>query len=406
MKSASIIDRLPPNLGGNKSALSHASLKSLILDATRLRLILLSLAMGLAGAAIMPVMSTHLAVNLHIEPMWIGVLFAANTLSGVLVSHWLAKQSDAGLSRIGIIRVCVSISFVASIGLGLAEQYWLLLITGMLMFGAVSPVQPQLFALAREQVGDADATLFQSLLRATFSLSWIIGPPLAYLLFARIGFLGLTLICALIFLLTRLNVASIQDAPLPAVRTEPQPTDSRLKWMILAIAATFASNNMYIVYMPIYSYDSLQLAAVVPGFLMGAAAGLEIPIMIGAGIFAGRWRLFSPLKLAAICGLVFYLGVYWSNSLVPLVLLQIFNGAFIGVMAGLGISVFQALMQGRMGMASTLYSNAIKVGSLVGALLGGAVAQWLSIQAVFGVCALMALVALLALVKASAGNRS
>jgi SET family sugar efflux transporter-like MFS transporter len=139
---------------------------------------------------------------------------------------------------------------------------------------------------------------------------------------------------------------------------------------------------------------------------MGAAAGLEITIMIGAGIFAGRWRLFSPLKLAAVCGLLFYLGVYWSESLVPLVLLQIFNGAFIGVMAGLGISVFQALMQGRMGMASTLYSNAIKVGSLVGALLGGAVAQWLSIQAVFGVCALMALVALLALVKASAGNRS
>lgn len=401
----SITDRPRQRVGGSNPTLSDATLTSLLQDPTRLRLILLSLAMGLAGAAIMPVMSTHLALNRNIEPMWIGVLFAANTLAGVVVSHWLAKQSDAGLSRIGIIRVCVSISFVAVIGLGLAEHYWLLLITGMLLFGAVSPVQPQLFALAREQVGAADATLFQSLLRATFSLSWIIGPPIAYLLFARIGFLGLTLICALIFLLTRLNVSAIQDAPLPAVRTEPPPTDSRLKWMILAIAATFASNNMYIVYMPIYLHDNLQLPAVIPGFLMGAAAGLEIPIMLGAGIYAGRWRLFSPLKLAALAGLVFYLGVYWSTSLTPLVLLQIFNAAFIGVMAGLGISVFQALMQGRAGMASTLYSNAIKVGSLVGALLGGAVAQWLGIQAVFGICALMALIALLALLKASSGNR-
>ena len=401
----SITDRPRQRVGGSNPTLSDATLTSLLQDPTRLRLILLSLAMGLAGAAIMPVMSTHLALNRHIEPMWIGVLFAANTVAGVVVSHWLAKQSDAGLSRIGIIRVCVSISFVAVIGLGLAEHYWLLLITGMLLFGAISPVQPQLFALAREQVGAADATLFQSLLRATFSLSWIIGPPIAYLLFARIGFLGLTLICALIFLLTRLNVSAIQDAPLLEVRTEPPPTDSRLKWMILAIAATFASNNMYIVYMPIYLHDNLQLPAVIPGFLMGAAAGLEIPIMLGAGIYAGRWRLFSPLKLAALAGLVFYLGVYWSTSLTPLVLLQIFNAAFIGVMAGLGISVFQALMQGRAGMASTLYSNAIKVGSLVGALLGGAVAQWLGIQAVFGICALMALIALLALLKASSGNR-
>jgi len=401
----SITDRPRQRVGGSNPTLSDATLTSLLQDPTRLRLILLSLAMGLAGAAIMPVMSTHLALNRHIEPMWIGVLFAANTVAGVVVSHWLAKQSDAGLSRIGIIRVCVSISFVAVIGLGLAEHYWLLLITGMLLFGAISPVQPQLFALAREQVGAADATLFQSLLRATFSLSWIIGPPIAYLLFARIGFLGLTLICALIFLLTRLNVSAIQDAPLPEVRTEPPPTDSRLKWMILAIAATFASNNMYIVYMPIYLHDNLQLPAVIPGFLMGAAAGLEIPIMLGAGIYAGRWRLFSPLKLAALAGLVFYLGVYWSTSLTPLVLLQIFNAAFIGVMAGLGISVFQALMQGRAGMASTLYSNAIKVGSLVGALLGGAVAQWLGIQVVFGICALMALIALLALLKASSGNR-
>jgi len=381
--------------------LANNALKQILSEPMRLRLMLLSLAMGLSAAAVMPVMSTHLAINLHIEPIWIGFLFACNTLSGVVVSHWIAKHSDNGLSRVGIIRVCVSVSFVAAIALGFAQQYVLLLIAGMVMFGAVSPVQPQLFALAREQVGDDQATLYQSLLRATFSLSWIIGPPLAYILFERIGFLGLTLICAAIFLMTRLNISSLKDTELSLRPSEGGEKDPRLKWMVLSMAAVFAANNMYIVYMPIYVRETLQLGAIVPGFLMGAAAGLEIPLMIGAGAFANRWRLFSPLKIATLCGLLFYICIFAAKTMTGFFLAQVLNAAFIGVMAGLGISVFQALMEGRMGMASTLYTNAIKMGGLVGALLGGFVAQWVGIRGVFLACVVMAAFSLFALMKAS-----
>jgi SET family sugar efflux transporter-like MFS transporter len=258
-------------------------------DTQRLRLILLSLGIGMAGASIMPVLSTHLALNLGVEPFWIGIIFAANTLSAIAVSQWMANQSDSGLSRIRIIRVGVVVSLFAVIALGMANSYFLLMLSGIALFAAISPVQPQIFALARDLVIEEDATLFQSLLRASFSLSWIIGPPLAYILFASIGFRGLAFICAAIFLITLSSIRGFADSPLQMRSNEVSVTDPRLKWMIIAIAAVFAANNMYIVYMPIYLQDNLNLAAIAPGLLMGHAAGLEIPLMIFNVARANNW---------------------------------------------------------------------------------------------------------------------
>jgi SET family sugar efflux transporter-like MFS transporter len=373
-------------------------------DTLRLRLLLLSLGMGMAGASIMPVLSTHLALNMGVEPFWIGIIFATNTLSAIAVSQWIANQSDSGLSRVKIIQVGVIVSFFAVIALGMASTYVLLMLAGIALFAAVSPIQPQIFALARDLIVEEDATLFQSLLRASFSLSWIIGPPLAYILFATIGFRGLAFICAAIFLITLSSVRGFADSPVQVRSNEITLTDPRLKWLIVAIAAVFASNNMYIVYMPIYLQENLNLAAIAPGLLMGFAAGLEIPIMIFAGARANHWPLFSPLKFAAVMGSVFYLIVFFSHSLTILLLAQIFNGAFIGIMAGLGISVFQALMKGRMGMASTLYTNAIRMGGLTGSIGGGVLAQFFGIRGVFIACVVMTLVSIWALHRATTGK--
>ena len=85
---------------------------------------------------------------------------AANTLSGIVVSHWIANQSDSGLSRIKIIQLGALISFFAVIGLGVSSNYVFLMVTGMALFAAVSPIQPQIFAMARDLVEDGpDATV-------------------------------------------------------------------------------------------------------------------------------------------------------------------------------------------------------------------------------------------------------
>ena len=124
--------------------------------------------------------------------------------------------------------------------------------------------------------------------------------------------------------------------------------------------------------------------------IMGLAAGLEIPIMLGGGILAHRLPLFAPLKIAAFCGIFFYLGVFYFESFTALLIIQVFNAALIGLAAGLGISIFQTLMKEQLGMASTLYTTAIRSGSLAGSAAGGIIAQWGGFDWVFLTCTLLA----------------
>ncbi len=359
-----------------------------------LRLLALCLLLGTAGASVFPVLSTHLSTNLGIEPLWIGVFFGANTLAGIGVSQWLAKRSDAGMSRMRILVVAVVVSMLGSVGLGYITWYPGLMLAGMVWFGLSSTAQPQLFALAREQINDSQAALFQSVLRATISMSWIAGPPLAYLLFEQIGFRNLMLITAGIFALCLLLLPGLKDARLAPAAQTVTVTDPRILGLMLVTIAIFAANSMYIVYMPLYVRDVLGLISIAPGILMGLAAGLEIPLMIGGGAFAHRWPLFAPLRLAALCGVVFYLGVWWFESFTAMLVLQLFNAGLVGLAAGLGISIFQSLMKDRLGMASTLYTNAIKIGSLAGSALGGLIAQLGGFDWVFLSCAILAGLAL------------
>lgn len=358
-----------------------------------LRLLALSLLLGTAGASVFPVLSTHLAINLGIEPLWIGVFFVANTLAGIGVSQWLAHRSDAGMSRMKILYVSVIVSMFGSVALGVVEWYPLLVVVGMVWFGLSSTAQPQLFALAREQVNEQQAALFQSVLRATISMSWIAGPPLAYLLFDLLGFRTLMMITAAIFFLTLLMLPGMRDTRLSGSTGKVSVTDPRVLGLMLVTIAIFAANSMYIVYMPLYVRDVLDLMTIAPGLLMGLAAGLEIPIMIYGGARAWRWHLFAPLKVAAVSGMIFYTGVWWFDSFTMLLAMQVFNAGLVGLAAGIGISIFQTLMKDRLGMASTLYTTSIKIGSLAGAGLGGVIAQWGGYDGVFIGCGLLATIA-------------
>ncbi|MGD9211809.1 MAG: sugar efflux transporter [Desulfobacteraceae bacterium] len=359
-----------------------------------LRLLLLFLVLGLAGASALPVLSTHLATNLNIQPLLIGIFFGTNTLAGIGVSQWLAKRSDAGLSRLKILYLSNGLSAIGSMLFGHLQWFPAIMVTGMVWFGFSSTAAPQLFALAREQIDDDQAALVQSVLRAAVSISWIIGPPLAYLVFEEIGFRNLMIFTAVLYGLALLLLPGLKDARLAVQAPSFSTVDFRITGLILVLSAIFAANTMYLVYMPLYVRNTLGLISITPGILMGVAAGLEIPIMIGSGAHAHHWPLFAPLKVASFCGVIFYSGILWFENFTILLVLQIFNAALIGLAAGLGISIFQSLMKERLGMASTLYTNAIRIGSLAGSALGGVIAQWGGFDLVFLTCALLAAVAL------------
>ena len=142
----------------------------------------------------------------------------------------------------------------------------------------------------------------------------------------------------------------------------------------------WGTNSLYIINMPLFIIDELHLPEKLAGIMMGTAAGLEIPTMLIAGYYAKRFGKRFLMRIAAVAGLLFYIG---------LLALQLLNAIYIGILAGIGMLYFQDLMPGQAGSATTLYTNTTRVGWIIAGSMAGIVAEIWSYHTVFWIALVM-----------------
>ena len=71
------------------------------------------------------------------------------------------------------------------------------------------------------------------------------------------------------------------------------------------------------------------------------------------------------MRIAAVAGLLFYVGMLTVHTPALLLALQLLNAIYIGILAGIGMLYFQDLMPGQAGAATTLYTNTTRVGWII-----------------------------------------
>ncbi len=240
-------------------------------------------------------------------------------------------------------------------------------------------------------------------MRAQFSLAWVIGPPIAFAVAIAYGFRYLYLGAAIAFLACCLVVGfRLPNSPRrnsvasPALRAWQNP-DVRL--LIIGSTLMWTCNSMYIIDMPLYISHTLQLKEKWAGIMMGTAACLEIPAMLISSYYTRHYGKKVMMLSAAVAGLLFYGGLLWFETPVGLIGIQLFNAIFIGILASIGMCYFQDLLSHAPGGATTLYSNTIKTGAIIGGAISGVVAQWFGYHAVFEVSLLLIAASLLCFYK-------
>ncbi|AJZ88161.1 sugar efflux transporter [Cedecea neteri] len=362
-----------------------------------------SFMIGVAGALQAPTLSLFLTREVEVRPFWVGLFYTVNAIAGIGVSLLLAKRSDSRGDRRKLIMVCCAMA-VANCVLFAFNRHYLTLITLGVMFASIAnTAMPQIFALAREYADRSarEVVMFSSIMRAQLSLAWVIGPPLSFMLALKYGFTTMFLIAAGIFVI---SLALIIFA-LPSVPRVEQPAevaitqvsgwkDSNVRMLFFASMLMWTCNTMYIIDMPLWISQDLGLPDELAGLLMGTAAGLEIPAMILAGYYVKRFGKRNMMVAAVAAGVLFYLGLILFHSKTALVLLQLFNAVFIGIIAGIGMLWFQDLMPGRPGSATTLFTNSISTGVILAGILQGALAEGLGHYSVYWLMAALAVVAL------------
>ena len=359
--------------------------------------------MGVAGALQAPTLSLFLSREVGAQPFWIGLFYTVNAIAGIGVSLWLAKRSDSQGDRRKLIIFCCLMAIGNALLFAFNRHYLTLITCGVLLASLANTAMPQLFALAREYADNSarEVVMFSSVMRAQLSLAWVIGPPLAFMLALNYGFTVMFSIAAGIFTLSLVLIAfmlpSVARVELPsenALSMQGGWQDSNVRMLFVASTLMWTCNTMYIIDMPLWISSELGLPDKLAGFLMGTAAGLEIPAMILAGYYVKRYGKRRMMVIAVAAGVLFYTGLIFFNSRMALMTLQLFNAVFIGIVAGIGMLWFQDLMPGRAGAATTLFTNSISTGVILAGVIQGAIAQSWGHFAVYWVIAVISVVAL------------
>ncbi|EIV7884696.1 sugar efflux transporter SetA [Escherichia coli] len=364
---------------------------------------LVAFMMGVAGALQAPTLSLFLSREVGAQPFWIGLFYTVNAIAGIGVSLWLAKRSDSQGDRRKLIIFCCLMAIGNALLFAFNRHYLTLITCGVLLASLANTAMPQLFALAREYADNSarEVVMFSSVMRAQLSLAWVIGPPLAFMLALNYGFTVMFSIAAGIFTLSLVLIAfmlpSVARVELPsenALSMQGGWQDSNVRMLFVASTLMWTCNTMYIIDMPLWISSELGLPDKLAGFLMGTAAGLEIPAMILAGYYVKRYGKRRMMIIAVAAGVLFYTGLIFFNSRMALMTLQLFNAVFIGIVAGIGMLWFQDLMPGRAGAATTLFTNSISTGVILAGVIQGAIAQSWGHFAVYWVIAVISVVAL------------
>ena len=357
---------------------------------------------GVAGALQAPTLSLFLTREVKVSPFWVGLFYTVNATAGIVISLLLAKRSDKRGDRRKLIILCCAMAVANSLVFAFNRHYITLVTLGVFLAALANTTMPQLFALAREYADNSarEVVMFSSVMRAQLSLAWVIGPPLSFMLALQFGFTTMFLCAAGIFLLGLLLVIlalpSVPRVALPEGEgvVVPDGQSRNVRLLFVASMLMWTCNTMYIIDMPLWISLELGLPDKLAGILMGTAAGLEIPAMILAGYYVKRFGKRRMMIAAVAAGVLFYLGLIFFHSRTALLVLQLFNAVFIGIIAGIGMLWFQDLMPGRAGSATTLFTNSISTGVILAGVIQGAVAQSYGHFAVYWVIAAISVVTL------------
>ena len=364
---------------------------------------LVAFMMGIAGALQAPTLSLYLSREVGVQPFWVGLFYTVNAIAGIVVSLGLAKRSDNRGDRRKLIMFCCLMAVGNALLFAFNRHYLTLITCGVLLASIANAAMPQLFALAREYADSSarEVVMFSSVMRAQLSLAWVIGPPLAFMLALNYGFTAMFSIAAGIFAISltliALTLPSVAKVEQPADAVQNQISgwkDSNVRMLFIASTLMWTCNTMYIIDMPLWISSDLGLPDSLAGILMGTAAGLEIPAMILAGYYVKRFGKRRMMVTAVAAGVLFYVGLIFFHSHTSLLVLQLFNAVFIGIVAGIGMLWFQDLMPGRAGAATTLFTNSISTGVILAGIIQGALAQSFGHFSVYWVIAGISLVTL------------
>ncbi len=342
-----------------------------------------SLVLGLAHSLALPYLSLFALTEAHLSPRQLGAYLLVSAISNVPVTAWLGRLSDRGFGRKRAVVLSLACAIVGYAALSQLRSFWALLLNTVLLLALGRAAFAQMFALARarfESTGVPDLTLAINTMRMFLSVAWVLGPALGAVLVAQIHFQGLYLVIAALHLLILVMVWPVDAPAAPAIargggtavlRYVARPA---IAATVVAFGLLFMCASLNMIVFPLYVVETLGGTAGDVGGLLGLCAGLEIPLMVGSALAAGRLGKRRLIVASAFLYGAYFFWVAAVRRPWPLYPAQLVNATVVSIVMGLGMSYFQDQLPGEPGVSTALYANAMTLGSVLSGLLFAALA--------------------------------
>ena len=369
--------------------------------------------LGMALAITVPFFVLYATQELGMTRGMYGVMMALFALAGFMVNTIVARFSDRpNFNRKRMIIFAVLMASIAFSTYFYIDNPILFIMIYVFFGGMAAPAMPQLYASARESINvsasSKNAVFANTLLRSMFSFGFLFGPLVGTILLKKFGFAGIfggTIALYVVVLLSFLffyEDIKVEKKAYSKGRIEPVAPnlmkDMYLLIPFLAFVFLHIGQWMYTLNMPLFVTEYLKDDEANVGYLASLCAGLEVPFMIILGMLASRFQTRTLLMIGAVFGGGYYFSIGVFDDVTAMLIGQICLAFFLAILLGLGISYFQDILPDFPGYASTLFSNAMIAGQLLGNLLGGVMSDIVGLGNVFFVSSAFVLIAFVLLI--------
>ena len=367
-------------------------------------LLVATFALGAGHSFVSPFMSLWGTKEVGMRPVVFGLFMTATSLCAILVSTTLARWSDTHVPRKTMLLLGGVGGVLGYAGYALIRDPKILVLIGATALAVSAVSFSQLFAYTREQffkeVSGVPPGFLTSVVRVCFSLAWTAGPTIGAWMMVRHGFRGLFLGAAASYLVFLVIVARY-------VASEPRSAVVRNAvrvpvWRILTRGDVFAVFCAFLCVFAAHTINMLNLPSVITevlggsgtdvGITFGVGPAAEIPLMLWFGHLAARGHQLALIRIGAVVTTVYFLLLIFVRAPWQVFPLQVLHGLSFAIISNIAILFFQDLVPGQPGLATTVFTNAASLGSLVGYFGFGALVEPLGHRGIFALSAILTVV--------------
>ncbi len=367
------------------------------------RLFFSGMVVSLVGVWMQRVAQSWLVLELTDSAFYVGLAEALGTLpvllfslhAGVLADrvpkHWVVMMTQASSMVLALILAGFVFAGVVTL--------WHVLIIAPLLGTALAFDIPARQSFVVELVGKDDLTSAIGLNSSAFSASRVLGPAVAGLLISAVG-------VGMCFLLNGLSylavIGAILAMRLPAAQRRPGPSassrrdirnalryvasESRIRMLILNIAAMSIFGLPVMVLMPVMARDVLGLGAVEYGWMMSSVGLGALVGALSLAAFGHRYRRGRVLGRASVAFGVLVVLFAFSRSLPLGLALLALNGFAMLTTTALTNTLLQTIAPDELrGRVVSVFALAFLGLSPFGALQAGFVAERLGAAIALGI---------------------